>query len=248
MTRWRWSILIAFLFCVCVLGWLDIERRAVNAIVRADPERILSDDHLANVALPLGRRVYGAHCAACHGDAGQPDQIRGVPDLRDSEWLYGTGRVEEIEAIARHGIRAGDRKGWNLAAMPAYATPRPYAAEPIPPLTPAGARDVTHFILSLSGGSRDLAGAARGRIIYAGTGGCWDCHGADAHGDPAVGAPDLTDHVWLFGRGDAAAIQRSIEHGRAGMSPAFARILTPAELRAVAVYVASLSRPKKRDH
>jgi cytochrome c oxidase cbb3-type subunit 3 len=243
MTVPRWLLLIAVAFGIGVLGWVTVERRAIAAVVREDPERVLSDEHLAAIALPLGRRVYEARCATCHGDAGQPDHARGVPDLRDADWLYGTGRVAEIEAIARHGIRAGDRKGWNLAAMPVYASPRPYAAEPIPPLTPAGARDVTQFVLSLSGTSHDHASAERGRVIYAGQGGCWDCHGADAHGDSAVGAPDLTDRIWLFGTGDAASIQRSIERGRAGISPAFVNVLNPAELRAVAVYVASLSRP-----
>lgn len=243
MTVSRWILPIVIALGLGVFGWQATKQRAIAAMVREDPERVLSDEHLAAIALPLGRRVYEARCATCHGDAGQPDHARGVPDLRDHDWLYGTGRVAEIEAIARHGIRAGDRKGWNLAAMPVYASPRPYAAEPIPPLTPPGARDVTQFILSLSGAPHDQASAERGRVIYAGAGGCWDCHGADAHGDSAVGAPDLTDRIWLFGNGDAATIQRTIERGRGGISPAFAGILSPADLRAVAVYVASLSRP-----
>lgn len=221
------------------------------AMVRADPDTVLADPALAAVALPLGRSVFARHCARCHGIAGEADAARGVPSLRDGEHLYGEGRVAEIESIVRHGIRSGDRKGWNLAAMPAYASARPYAAEPIPPLTPQATEDVTQFLLGLARRSTDDAAAtrgtddaaaARGRRIYGGSGGCWDCHGVDARGDPAVGAPDLADPVWLYG-GTAAAIRRSIAYGRGGTSPAFARTLDAAAIRAVSAYVASLSAP-----
>lgn len=240
--RKTWAVLAMFVVGIAAAYHLA-RGRAVAAMVAADPEQVLADPRLTKVALTMGRAVFAQHCATCHGA-----KASGIPDLRDHDWLYGVGRVAEIEAIVRHGIRAGDRKGWNLAAMPAYATPRPYAAEPIPPLTPQGSRDVSQYLLSLAGRSHDLPAAARGKTLYAGSGGCWDCHGVDARGDSAVGAPNLADAIWLYGDGSAPDIRRSIDHGRAGVSPAFAHILDPAQLRAVAVYVASLSQPRPSDH
>lgn len=238
----RWLAAATLLLLAVLLVRHVLPQTARAAMVRADPDMVLAEPALAAVALPLGRSVFARHCARCHGIAGDADAARGVPSLRDGEHLYGEGRVAEIESIVRHGIRSGDRKGWNLAAMPAYASARPYAAEPIPPLTPQATEDVTQFLLGLARRSTDDAAAARGRRIYGGSGGCWDCHGVDARGDPAVGAPDLADPVWLYG-GTAPAIRRSIAYGRGGTSPAFAGALDAAAIRAVSAYVASLSAP-----
>jgi cytochrome c oxidase cbb3-type subunit 3 len=241
----RWFVAVALVIFVIFLLWGGAHQRALSTVVRADPETVLADPVLAATALPLGRTIFTAHCATCHGSNGAADHARGIPSLRGTEFLYGTGRVAEIESIVRHGIRSGDRKGWNLAAMPAYASVRPYLAEPIPPLTPQGVADTTQFLLSFTGRATDREAAERGSHIYSGTGGCWDCHGADAAGDPAVGAPNLTDTIWLYGDGSASAISRSLEYGRAGISPAFGRKLDAAQIRAVAVYVASLSAPPR---
>lgn len=238
----RWPLGAALLILLAVILWRGAQARAIASLVRADPETVFDDPKLAALALPLGRETFVRHCTACHDLSGGPDPTRGIPSLRDSDRLYGEGRVADIESIVRHGIRAGDRKGWNLAAMPAYASPRPYAAEPIPPLTPQGVFDTTQFLLSLTDRATDRGAAERGAKIYSGPGGCWDCHGADARGDPAVGAPNLNDKIWLYGDGSAATIARSLEYGRAGISPAFSKVLDAAEIRAVSVYVASLSK------
>lgn len=222
--------------------WRVVRSGALAAMVRADPESVLADPKLAGIALPLGRVTFARQCAPCHGPTGEADPARGMPSLRDGDHLYGEGRVAEIESIVRHGIRAGDRKGWNLAAMPAYASVRPYAVAPIPPLTPRGADDVSQFLLSLTHRATDAGAVERGRRLYAGAGGCWDCHGPDARGDPAVGAPDLADGIWLYGDGSPEAVARSIADGRAGICPAFGKTLDPAAIRAVAVYTASLAR------
>ena len=218
---------------------------ARDALMRADPETILADSRLARTARSLGRKGFVAHCAGCHGD-GRGDPGRGMPDLTDGDFLYGSGQVAEIEQIVLHGIRSGDPRGWNLASMPAYAQPKPYAAEPIPPLSPGEIQDATQFVLGRRGGAADLAAAARGASIYAGRGGCWDCHGSDGGGDDAIGAPNLLDDVWLYG-GSRDSIPRSITQGRAGVSPAFARLLSASDARAIAVYVASLSRHRSED-
>lgn len=210
-------------------------------LVRADPDTVLAAPALRAAALSIGRPVYRARCAGCHGESGEGGD-GGVPDLRDHDWLYGEGGVAEIEAIVRYGIRSRNSKGWNLAAMPAYASARPYAAEPIPPLAPGQVHDVVQLLLRYEGRAADPAAVERGRAVYQ-KGGCWDCHGADGHGDPAVGAPNLRDAITLYG-GSPAALVRSVEQGRRGVSPAFAGTLDPVQIRAVAVYVAALSRDR----
>ena len=241
---WTWLLLAgAAILLVVVLVQLRAQR-AHAAVLRADPERALADPALRRTAVAGGASVYARACAACHGAAGKGDPRLGVPDLTDDEHLYGEGKVAEIEAIARYGIRAGDTRGWNLASMPAYATARPYKAEPIAPLTPAQVEDQVQFLLAFTGRATDPAAVARGRQAFAGDAGCWDCHGRDAGGDAAIGAPALSDDTWLYGR-DHDSLRRSIAGGRAGYSPSFARALTPAELREVAVYVAALAPPVK---
>ena len=85
-----------------------------------------------------------------------------------------------------------------------------------------------------------------GQNLYQGHGGCWDCHGRDARGDQAIGAPDLTDGKWLRGDGSRRDISRIIREGLRGVSPAFRGRLDPADARAVAAYVASLHHPKEK--
>jgi cytochrome c oxidase cbb3-type subunit 3 len=211
------------------------------ALLRADPDTILNQPSLRTAALRLGGRVFRQHCAGCHGPEGRGSL--GEPDLTDGDWLYGEGRASEIEAVVRYGIRSGNPKGWNLASMPVYASVRPYLAEPLPSLTPGETDDVVQLMLSFEGRTADPQAAAGGRSVYA-KAGCWDCHGNDARGDSAVGAPNLRDAITLYG-GTAQQLRQSIEHGRKGVSPAFAGRLTPIEVRTVAVYTASLSHPPR---
>ena len=149
--------------------------------------------------------------------------------------------MSEIEQIVLHGIRAGDTRGWDLASMPNYARAVPYAREKLPPLTPAGLRDIIAFLRAANGnGGYPRAAIERGRVLFTRDAGCYDCHSADAQGDASIGAPNLVDGKWLKGTGSEADIAYTLEHGLAGVSPAFARVLTPDEARAVSVYVASL--------
>lgn len=247
MTRTRklWLIGVAVLVAIAAVAVSHAYNRAGrDALMRADPDHILTDHTLAPVALRIGRMQFAEHCASCHQD-GRRDRARGVPDLTDGEHLYGTGSVAEIEQIVLYGIRSGNPRGWKLAAMPAYASAKPSASEPVPPMTPQAITDVTQYLLQGHARSTDAAAAARGAALYAGSGGCWDCHAADGAGNDAIGAPSLIDKVWLYGDGSAASIARSIGYGRHGFSPAFSSKLTPAEARAVAVYVVSLSDPQR---
>lgn len=214
------------------------------SMMRSDPDLILNDTSLRDATLAQGRDVFRQHCSSCHGEDGKGSSVRAVPDLSDSDFLYGSGRVSEIEQIVLHGIRAGDPKGWDLTAMPAFARPVPYSREQLPPLTPAQTNDIVAFLRAANGHQGyDAAQVGRGRQMVLATSSCWDCHGSDGRGDEAIGAPNLLDGKWLRGNGSEAAIRHSIERGMAGISPAFHRTLSPYEARAAAVYVASLAQP-----
>lgn len=235
---------MAALLLAALLGYAvhaASQRHRADMLMRADPEKILSDPVLRQTAIALGRPLFATHCAACHGPNGRGDREKGVPDLGDGDRLYGNALLADVEQIVLDGIRSGDTRGWNLAYMPAYATERPYRPEPIDPLKPQEVGDVATYLRSLHGDRLDTAAVARGRAIYAGKGGCWDCHGGDASGDSAIGAPNLVDDVWLYGDGSQAAIARSVAYGRRGMMPGFAHRLTPVEARAVAAYAAAFA-------
>jgi cytochrome c oxidase cbb3-type subunit 3 len=251
-TRGRNIALAALpLVLVIALGLRVHTLHAQSNVLRADPEVILADPVMRETALREGRAVFAEHCAACHGKDGHADRRLGVPDLTDDDHLFGSGLVSEIEDITRHGIRAHDSRGANLASMPAHigagvshkdkSLPSQSSA---PSLTPAQIEDVTQALLWFTDRATDLAAARRGQKLFKGAAGCWDCHASDAGGDPAIGAPALSDTVWLYGDGGHDAIYESIAYGRAGMSPAFGRILTAAKIRDVAVYVASLAPAK----
>ncbi len=214
--------------------------RSQAAVLRSDPDIILATPGLRAAAMARGATVYRQYCAACHGADGRGDHDLGVPDLTDAEPLYGEGRVADIEDIARHGIRSADKHGWNLASMPAFASPHPYKAEPLPTLTPAQIESLTQYILAFTGQATNMAAVHEGDVLYHDMAGCYDCHGPDARGDHAIGAPSLRGRAWLYGHGTHDDIARSLAEGRAGSSPAFGRVLGAAPLLDVAVYVASM--------
>ncbi|MDB5475107.1 MAG: c-type cytochrome [Phenylobacterium sp.] len=230
----------AALLVVAGAAWLGYGLRLDARLLRSDPEAIPGEPALLRAGAARGAGVFAAHCATCHGADGHGDRGLGVPDLTDADWLYGPGRVADIEKVAAHGVRAHDPRSWNLAMMPAYGTPIPSASERVPSLAPGEIAAVADYILALGGHPADPASVRRGGEIYS-KAGCYDCHTADAKGDPAIGAPNLVDRVWLYGDGGRAAAIYSIAHGRAGMCPAWSGRLSPLELREVSLYVYALS-------
>ncbi len=233
------TLLIALLVVLCLVagaGWLYQRHSYAVRLLRTDPDRPVHDP----AAVALGRHVYAANCAACHGDKGLGDPVAAVPNLTDDDHLYGTGLTSEIEQIVTYGIRSGDRRGWDLASMPAFGTEHPYAREALQPLSPTDIADVTIYVRGLNTPATDPAAFERGAAIFSGRGACYDCHGADAKGDSGIGAPNLTDKTWLWGHGSDADIRRAVTHGLNGTSPAFDKRLSPTEIRAVSLYVSSL--------
>ncbi len=223
-------------------GWLVYDYSIEAQLLRANPDLLPQQKMLMTFATARGADVFAANCAACHGPAAKGDSTRGIPDLSDADWLYGVGRVSEIQQTVLYGIRAQDRRGHNAADMPAFAQAVPYPREKeMPPLTPDGVHDVVEYLLSRQNKSDDPAAVDRGLAIFKGRGGCWDCHGDDGHGDEAVGAPNLTDTIWLYGDGGPAAIANAIEKGEEGVCPAWVGRLSAAHILEVSLYVYALS-------
>ena len=206
-------------------------------LLRAEPEAIAARPDLERYALAKGGPDYRRYCATCHGADLKGDRSRGVPNLVDRDWLYGSGGVAEIQQTITYGIRSGSPKSRSLAVMPAFAHPDPAGREKVNALSPAEIGDLVDFLFSIEGRPADSSAAARGAALYSDKGICYDCHSRDVQGDQAIGAPNLADNIWLYGNGSREALFRSISQGRAGVCPAFEHRLSPAALRAIAVFV-----------
>ncbi len=164
-------------------------------------------------ATRLGQRLFLDNCAACHGVQGHGNPSLGAPNLTDRDWLYG-GNGETLLASILDGRRG---------VMPAQGAA----------LGSAGVQEVAQYVLSLSGRASDPVKAALGKARF---GVCAACHGANGKGNPALGAPDLTDAVWLYG-GSGPRVEESIREGRSGQMPAFRDRLSSDEARAIAAWV-----------
>lgn len=170
-------------------------------------------------AMDIGRRIFLNVCAACHGSdaSGAP----GFPNLTDNDWLYG-GTPEKIVETLVNG-----RQG----VMMAFGEQ----------LNEEQISQLTSYVVSLSGMTAPEKEIAAGEKLFAVN--CVACHGADAKGNQMLGAPNLTDNVWLYGR-SRKVIARTIRNGRNGNMPAHQEILGDAKLHLVAAYVYSLSNKK----
>jgi cytochrome c oxidase cbb3-type subunit III len=232
-------VILAFLIGAAVFSnGRSVERR----LLRADPDAVPADSALLRFGADRGRPLFLVHCATCHGVSGAGDPLKGVPNLADNDWLYGTGRVAEIEQIIEYGIRSRNSRAWSLAIMPAYARPHPSPADKnIRPLSPGEISDLIEFLVRQQGRQADAAAASRGAALYTGDAGCYDCHSVDVKGDSAIGAPNLADATTLYGDGSRSALYQSIANGRQGVCPAWIKKLSAAGIRETAVYVYSIS-------
>jgi cytochrome c oxidase cbb3-type subunit III len=242
------TLALVVLFCAVVAFCAVRTNSMRDRLLRAAPDSIPANRELLNYALRIGQHVYERHCQSCHGGQLRADAREGVPNLSDREWLYGSGTVLEIERVVLYGIRSGLPKTWNLADMPAFARPNPYRRYRIEPLSPGEIDDLASFVLSFQDSKQDPVAVTRGAALFHNPqrGLCFDCHAQDARGDNAIGAPDLTDRVWLYGNGSRKTVRESIEYGHAGVCPGWKDRLTPAEIRSVAVYVHSTKVSKGR--
>ncbi|MCD1628393.1 cytochrome-c oxidase, cbb3-type subunit III [Marinobacter shengliensis] len=169
-------------------------------------------------AMKIGQRLYANNCSVCHGTAAR-GQV-GFPNLTDDDWLWG-GEPEQIW----HSIAKG-RQG----NMPAKGV--------MPNMTSQQVDQVVNFVLSYSGRERDAEAAKAGEAVYQQA--CAACHGADGTGMTAMGAPNLTDNIWLYGS-TYEWIRETVEHGRQNEMPAQEGRLTDDQIQILAAYVYSLS-------
>jgi cytochrome c oxidase cbb3-type subunit 3 len=176
----------------------------------------------------MGERIFLNNCAQCHGsDAGG---ARGFPNLRDGDWLYGGAPEKIVETVT----------GGRMGVMPAMGAV----------LGEQGTKDTAAYVRSLSGLPHDPLRAQLGKPMFEQN--CAACHGADGKGNQAVGAPNLTDGIWLFGSSEASIIEGitkgrnvNVSEGTLAM-PTFKETLGPEKIHLVAAYVWGLSnKPAK---
>jgi cytochrome c oxidase cbb3-type subunit 3 len=181
------------------------------------PEELAKDPQ----AMAIGDRLFMNNCAQCHGSDARGS--KGFPNLTDADWLHGGShaKIKETLVNGRNGL------------MP------PMAAAVG---TPEDVRNLAQYVLSLSNSPHDSLRAALGKSKF---GTCAACHGPDGKGNQALGAPNLTDDVWLHGWGENAIVAM-VTNGKVNPMPAQADKLTDAQLHVLASYVWGLSNTSAR--
>ncbi|MBK6638918.1 MAG: cytochrome-c oxidase, cbb3-type subunit III [Rhodocyclaceae bacterium] len=240
---WRWLFYITLIFAIAYLfmypgfgtavgsfGWsatgqYDKEMKAADEKFGPIFDKFKAQD-VATVAASteardMGHRLFVTYCAQCHGADAKGG--KGFPNLTDKDWLYG-GEPEAIKATL-----VGGRMGV------------------MPPMGAAvgggdGVKDVANYVRSLSGLASDSIRAQRGKALFATN--CAACHGPDAKGMTAMGAPNLTDEVWLYGSSEAT-ISETITNGRVNQMPAFGEFLGEAKVHLLTAYVYGKSAAAK---
>ncbi len=222
-----------------VLGWnsrtavaqdlaaLQTQRGAmVQKIAAAPLDDILGDQNLLSFARAQGRAAFADNCAPCHGAGG--GGARGYPNLNDDDWLWG-GTLDDIARTIRHGVRSTDGET-RLGVMPAFGRDKLLERPDIVA--------VAAYVRTLSGlepaANSDLA---RGKQVFADN--CAACHGDAGKGNREMGAPNLTNQIWLYGSSTEAIIE-AIVNGRGAVMPAFSPRLDDTTIKSLAVYVHTL--------
>ena len=169
-------------------------------------------------AMAIGQRLFINNCAGCHGSDAKGS--KGFPNLTDQDWLYG-GSPEKIVETITHG-----RQG----VMPPMAAAVGTAGD---------VANLAQYVLSLSSSPHNAIAAAAGKPKFVV---CAGCHGVDGKGNQAIGAPNLTDNIWLHGWGEEA-VTAMINNGKTNIMPAQEKRLSAEQIHVVGAYVWSLSQP-----
>ncbi len=169
-------------------------------------------------AMAIGERLFANNCAVCHGSDARGS--KGFPNLTDSDWLGGDGSPAYIEKTIKDG-----RQG----VMPPMAAAVGSADD---------VKNVANYVLSLSGSPHNAVAAQQGKEKFAA---CAACHGPDGKGNPALGAPNLTDKTWLHGWGEEA-VMAMVNGGKTNVMPGQASRLSDEQVHVLGAYVWSLSK------
>ncbi len=238
---WVWMFIITIVFSLFYLaaypglgsfagklGWTQVnqyEKEVASANKALEPLyskfAAMSVAELASnqEAKAIGERLFMNNCAQCHGSDARGS--RGFPNLTDNDWIHG-GSPEKIQETI-----TGGRTGMMppMAAMVG---------------TEEDVKNVAHYVLSLSASKHDSARAVLGKEKFSS---CAACHGADGKGNQALGAPNLSDNIWLHGAGEVAIIKR-VNEGKINQMPTQAAKFTPEQIHVLTAYVWGLSNNK----
>jgi len=195
-----------------------------TALAAVDLETLADDAGLNHYAVASGGAVFRSQCSQCHGSGAAG--AKGYPNLLDDDWLWG-GTIEEIAFTVNHGVRNEVDGDARYSQMPPFGEV----------LEPAEIDAVANHVLKISGQENDAALAAEGAVVFEEQ--CAACHGDTGTGDRDLGAPNLTDAIWLYG-GDADSIRTSITTPWNSVMPAWGARLSPSQVNAVAAYVHQL--------
>ncbi len=236
---WLWLFIITVVFAAIYLvlypglgkfpgtfGWTSAgqykteQQRAQEAVALVfDKFKGMSTEALVKdpAAMGIGERLFGNNCAGCHGSNAKGS--RSFPNLTDGDWLYG-GSPETIAETITKG---------RMGVMPPMAAAVGTAED---------VRNVANYVLSLSDSAHNSAAAQLGKAKFVV---CAACHGPEGKGNQALGAPNLTDKIWLHGWGEGA-VAAMINQGKTNMMPGFADRLSAQQIHVLAAYVWSLSQ------
>lgn len=240
---WSWLFYITVVFSLVylvlypglgsfqgVFGWSSAgqhkaEVEKVDAQVKPLFDKYLQMDLKAVAAdkdaMEMGKRLYLTYCMQCHGSDARG--AKGFPNLADADWLWGGEPEQIVETIAN------GRTGM----MP------PYGGNEEAVGGPSGAKEVAHYVRSLSGLAHDSLLATKGKEKFETA--CSACHGPEGTGMHALGAPNLTDKVWLYGSSEATIVE-TITKGRQNVMPAWKEFLGDGKVHVLAAYVFGLSQ------
>ncbi|MES0100576.1 cytochrome-c oxidase, cbb3-type subunit III [Mesorhizobium sp. M0019] len=196
----------------------------VAAIQAKTVSEITADDTLREFAVAAGGAAFKVNCVQCHGSGAQGS--KGFPNLNDDDWLWG-GKADQIQQTVTHGIRFASDPDTRLSEMPAFGDI----------ITADQIKQVSAYIAGLSQAVSDESLVAPGAKVFAEN--CVACHGDNAKGNRELGAPDLTDAIWLYGSGETA-IAAQVRAPRHGVMPAWIGRLGEIKVKELAVYVHSL--------
>lgn len=222
-----------------VLGWTSTgqlqaemqQQRAaraplMRAIAETPIEQLAGQPRLMQAAIEGGRAAFKVSCTQCHGSGAAGS--KGYPNLNDDDWLWG-GDIASIQYTITNGVRQPDHDGTRMSQMPAFGKDGILKSDQI--------ADVVAYVRTISGQRKPDATSGRGAVLFEQN--CAACHGPDGKGNRTVGAPNLTDAIWLYG-GDADSIAETVANARYGVMPRWGNHLDPVMIKMLAAYVHSL--------
>jgi cytochrome c oxidase cbb3-type subunit 3 len=193
-------------------------------LAAADLTVLNENPELLRFANSAGGAVFRNNCSQCHGSGAAG--AAGYPNLLDDDWLWG-GDFAAIEYTVRHGIR--NEEDWDARWSEMTAYDDIFSNDEVD--------QVVQYVRLISGQEHDAGLAEAGTDLFANN--CSACHGDNGMGSYDLGAPNLTDAIWLYG-GDLASLEETVRYARFGVMPPWGTRLTEAEVKAVTAYVHQL--------